>query len=176
MAFSKEVKDCWEGKRQLRPLHTHLNAPEDAVGVYPVLGTTEDGGGVVITIVPRAVAANAKKGEQDSGWFTGTLWKRTSAAEGMFFKSSRDDSVGFCLPPLGLLEAGLCERRGCSILGSPSRSPSRSDSREHTTYASLRQDGQSHSAGFHPQQVVYHQNGADSCEYLRNEQMPQVSH
>lgn len=97
------MKDCWEGKRHLGPLHTHLNAPEDAVGVYPVLGTTEDGSGVVITIVPRAVAANTKKGEQDSGWFTGTLWKRTSAAEGMFFKSSWDDMVGFCLPPLGLL-------------------------------------------------------------------------
>lgn len=52
---------------------TRLNAPEDAVGVYPVLGATEDGRGMVVTLVPRAVAANTEKGEQDSGWFTGTL-------------------------------------------------------------------------------------------------------
>ena len=44
---------------------THLNAPEDAVGVYPVLGATEDGCGVVVTLVPRAMAANTEKGEQE---------------------------------------------------------------------------------------------------------------
>lgn len=42
------------------------------MGVYPVLGAAEDGRGVVVTLVARAVAANTEKGEQDSGWFTGT--------------------------------------------------------------------------------------------------------
>ena len=41
-----------------RASYTHLNASEDPVGVYSVLGTTEDGGRVVLTLVPCAVAAN----------------------------------------------------------------------------------------------------------------------
>lgn len=43
------------------------------MSVYPVLCAAEDGRGVVVTLVARAVAANTEKGEQDSGWFTGTL-------------------------------------------------------------------------------------------------------
>lgn len=57
-----------EGKRLRSPLPagppgTHLNAPEDAVGVYSVLGATEDGRGVIIALVPRAVAASTKRTE-----------------------------------------------------------------------------------------------------------------
>lgn len=39
---------------------SYLNASEDSVGVYSILGTTEDGGCVVLTLVPCAVAANKK--------------------------------------------------------------------------------------------------------------------
>lgn len=39
---------------------THLNASEDAMGVYSVLGTTEDGGCVGLTLIPCAVAANKR--------------------------------------------------------------------------------------------------------------------
>lgn len=45
---------------------SYLNASEDSVGVYSILGTTEDGGCVVLTLVPCAVAAN-KKMEVGSG-------------------------------------------------------------------------------------------------------------
>lgn len=34
-----------------------LNAPEDAMGVYSVLGTTEDGRCVVIALIARAMVA-----------------------------------------------------------------------------------------------------------------------
>lgn len=82
---------------------THLNAPEDAMGVYSVLGTTEDGRCVVIALIARAMAANTK-GEQGSGQSTGTIWKCASAMEGMFFKSS-PDKRWLCLPPWGCFES-----------------------------------------------------------------------
>lgn len=44
----------------------YLNASEDSMGVYSILGTTEDGGCVVLTLIPCAVAAN-KKIEVGSG-------------------------------------------------------------------------------------------------------------
>lgn len=128
---------------------THLDAPEDAVGVYSVLGSTENGCGVVIALIPRAVATNTKKGEQGSGWSTGAIWKCASAAEGMVFKSSQGKSWFLPHSTGAILEAGLCDGRGCSILMSPPRSPpSSSDSHTHRTvwvYASLRQARKSHS-------------------------------
>lgn len=39
---------------------THLNASEDAVGVYSVLGTAEDGGCVVLALISCAVTANKR--------------------------------------------------------------------------------------------------------------------
>lgn len=159
---------------------THLDAPEDAVCVYSVLGTTEDGCGVVIALIPRAVATNTKKGEQGSGWSTGAIWKRASAAEGMPFKSSQGKSRFWPHSTGATLEAGICDGWGCSILTSPPRSlPSSSDSHTHTAPSGSMplsdKPGKVTVAGFHPQQVVHHLDGrADSCEYLRNEQMPQI--
>lgn len=45
-----------------RPGHpsTHLDASEDAMGVDSVLGTTEDGGRVVLALIPCAMAANRR--------------------------------------------------------------------------------------------------------------------
>ena len=149
------------------------------MGVYSVLGTTENGRGVVIALIPCAMAANRKKREQGSGGPTGTSWKWASAAAGMFLKAHRM-TAGFGLPPLGLLWKQGCVKGGalspglaathCSLELRPSQA--------HCAvwvYASLRQAGAVTVAGVHPQQVVYRLNGrADSCKYLRNEQMPQV--
>lgn len=96
---------------------THLNAPEDAVGVYPVLGATEDGRGVVVTLVPRAMAANTEKGEQDSGCFTGIRATRLCSETNVLSEPS--GQLGWPLPPStgAALEAVLCERQSCPILG-----------------------------------------------------------
>lgn len=66
MTINKEVKGVEKGGTQPRPLparapRTHLNAPEDAVGVYSVLGATENGCRVVIALIACAVATNTKK-------------------------------------------------------------------------------------------------------------------
>lgn len=73
------------------------------MGVYPVLGATEDGRGMVVTLVPRAVATEAQRRErQDSGWFTGTLQGNVPHGETNVLSQLSGLSVGFCLPPLGL--------------------------------------------------------------------------
>lgn len=122
MTINKEVGGVGKGESPLaaRAPRTHLNAPEDAVGVYSVLGATEDGRRVVITLVPCAVAA--KKAEQGSAWPTGAIWKCASAATGVFSKSSQDKAG--CLPPStgAILEAGPCEGWSwLSTLPSPHR-------------------------------------------------------
>lgn len=88
--------------------------------------------------------------------------------------------VGFCLTPLGLFwkqgfvmgGAAQCSCQHHAALPqaqilthtAPSESMPLSDKPGKVTVA-----------GFHPQQVVHHLDGrADSCEYLRNEQMPQI--
>lgn len=72
MAINKKGRGCSRRERgrevhfEPGPRRTHLNAPEDAVGVYSVLGTAEDGRGVVIALIARAVAANTKSRGQGS--------------------------------------------------------------------------------------------------------------
>lgn len=95
--------------------HTHLDASEDAVSVYSVLGTAEDGGGVVVTLVPCAMAANTKKGHQGSGGsqlLFGIAYLQSGAND--FFKAHWAKVLTFLFPSQGVaLEAG------CSILASP---------------------------------------------------------
>lgn len=119
-----------KGKRHTSPRpasplpSSHLNAPEDAVGMYSVLGTTEDGRRVVVTLIPCAVAANTKKGQQGSGRSTGAIWKCSSVAEGMFLKRSQDNDSWLLHPcTRAALETGLWEGRGRSTITSPPRSP-----------------------------------------------------
>lgn len=77
------------------PLRTHLNASEDAMGVYSVLSATEDGRCVVVTFISRAVATNTKKGEQDSGWSTGAIGNVHLQQEECFLKAHRTTVVFF---------------------------------------------------------------------------------
>lgn len=135
------------------PLRTHLNAPEDAMGVYSVLGATEDGCCVVITFISRAVATNTKKGEQDSDWSTGATGNVHLQQEECFLKAHRTTVGCFCFCFASLhwvyFRSEALWAVGCSILLSQPRSPpSHSDSRRHTTPSGsmpLRQAGKSHS-------------------------------
>lgn len=134
---------------------------------------------MVIAFIPCAMAANTKEREQGSGWSRSTVWKCASAAEACCLK----------LPGQQLLSASLhwgCsgsrfgEEQGCSILVSPPRSPpSHSDSHRRTAPSGALplpdKPGTVTVAGGHPEHAVNPLDGrADSCKYLRNEQMPQV--
>lgn len=91
------------------------------------------------------------------------------------------DSSWFLFPSIGAtFEVGFCEEQGCSILVSPPRSPpSHSDPHRRTAPSGALplsdKPGTATVAGVHPQHAVNPLDGrADSCKYLRNEQMPQV--
>lgn len=182
MAISREATGCCEGKEAWKspssegPPRSHLNAPEDAVGVYSVLGTAENGGCVVVTLIPCAVAANTKQGQQGSGRSTGA-----SALEGMLSKSSRDNDSWLVRPSTGAtLETGLGEGWGCSTLTSHPHAalPHAQVLRGRPSGSMpLRQAGKSHCGRTSsPASWLPSSRRTDSCEYLRNEQLPQVSH
>lgn len=163
MAISREATGCCKGKEAWKspssegPPRSHLNAPEDAVGVYSVLGTAENGGCVVVTLIPCAVAANTKQG-QGSGRSTGA-----SALEGMLSKTSRDSDSWLVRPSTGAtLETGLGEGWGRSTLASHHHAalPHAQVLRAGRLGLCLSDKlGKVTVAGLHPRQVGYHPAG-----------------
>jgi hypothetical protein len=84
------------------------------MGVYSVLGTAEDGCGVVLTLIPCAMAANTKKtGAKALFWFITAFWNcPCTVRRERFLQSSQDNNNWIFASLLGAsLEQGSATPR-----------------------------------------------------------------